>query len=164
MLRVVATRAPAGVGEGVTIGDGVIGSIVGWLVVGDGVAPALVVAVPVCVDGVGLRGLRKCSRLTTTRTLTSTDDARYRYLSYHTVDLLMGGLTYIHTDRSRRADQSARSNCQAFLARTLYHKWHKRSLRFLLRADSLLDCAYSGTKSPPTDNLRYYYQRMPLPR
>jgi len=42
MLRVVATRAPAGVGEGVTIGDGVIGSIVGWLVVGDGVAPALV--------------------------------------------------------------------------------------------------------------------------
>ena len=151
-------------GEGVTIGDGVIGSIVGWLVVGDGVAPALVVAVPFCVDGVGLAGFAEVQPAATTRTLTSTDDARYRYLSYHTVDLLMGGLTCIHTDRSRRTDQSAQSNCQAFLARTLYHKWHKRSLRSLLRADSLLDCAYSGTKSPPTDILCYYYQRMPLPR
>lgn len=67
----MATRAPAGVeeGEGVTIGDGVIGIIVGWLLVGDGVA--LAVAVPVCVDGVGLAGFAKVQPATTTTTLTS---------------------------------------------------------------------------------------------
>lgn len=55
----MATRAPAGVeeGEGVTIGNSMIGIVVGWRLVGDDVVLALVVAVPVCVDGVGLRGL-----------------------------------------------------------------------------------------------------------
>ena len=54
---------------GVTIGDGVIGIIVGWLLVGDGVA--LAVAVPVCVDGVGLAGFAKVQPATTLTTLTS---------------------------------------------------------------------------------------------
>jgi hypothetical protein len=52
---------------GVTIGDGVIGIIVGWLLVGDGVA----LAVPVCVDGVGLAGFAKVQPATTLTTLTS---------------------------------------------------------------------------------------------
>jgi hypothetical protein len=69
----VATRAPAGVeaGEGVTIGNGMIGIVVGWRLVGDGVALALVVAVPVCVDGVGLAGFAEVQPATTARTLTS---------------------------------------------------------------------------------------------
>lgn len=54
---------------GVTIGDGVIGIIVGWLLVGDGVA--LAVAVPVCVDGVGLAGFAEVQPATTLTTLTS---------------------------------------------------------------------------------------------
>jgi hypothetical protein len=60
------------VGEGVTIGDGVLGSVVGWLAVGDGVALAFVVVVPVCVDGVGLAGFAEVQPATVTRTLTST--------------------------------------------------------------------------------------------
>jgi len=54
-------------GEGVTIRDGVIGIVVGWL--GDGVALALVEAV--CVDG-GLAGFAEVQPATITRTLTST--------------------------------------------------------------------------------------------
>ena len=57
-------------GEGVTIGDGVIGINVGWLLVGDGVALALVEAV--CVDGVGLVGFAEVQPATITRTLTNT--------------------------------------------------------------------------------------------
>jgi hypothetical protein len=56
-------------GEGVTIRDGVIGIVVGWLLVGDGVALALVEAV--CVDGVGLAGFAEVQPATTARALTS---------------------------------------------------------------------------------------------
>jgi hypothetical protein len=56
--------------EGVKIRKGVIGRVVGWRLVGDGVA--LAVAVPVCVDGVGLAGFAEVPRATTTRTLTNT--------------------------------------------------------------------------------------------
>jgi hypothetical protein len=59
--------------EGVKIRNGVIGSVVGWRLVGDGVALALVVAVPVCVDGVGLAGFAEVPRATTTRTPTNTN-------------------------------------------------------------------------------------------
>ena len=53
--------------EGVKIRNGVIGSVVGWRLVGDGVALALVVAVPVCVDGVGLAGFAKVDLLAHSR-------------------------------------------------------------------------------------------------
>jgi hypothetical protein len=58
--------------EGVEIRNGVIRSVVGWRLAGDGVAPALVVAVPVCVDAVELAGFAEVPLATTMRTPTNT--------------------------------------------------------------------------------------------
>jgi hypothetical protein len=65
----------------------VIGINVGWLLVGDGVALALVEAV--CVDGVRLVGFAEVHPATITRTLTSTSMTLIiADFSYHAVDLL----------------------------------------------------------------------------